>query len=65
MLKEDTVFTSIRRAFILEGHLGHVGVPKQRNGGRVGVPANPSGMGLYYHANVLFCFDEKTRLLIT
>ena len=26
------------------------------------MPANPSGMGLYYHANVLFCFDEKTKV---
>ena len=34
-----------------------VGVPKQRNGGHVGVPTlNPPGIELYCYANVFFCF---------
>ena len=28
-------------------------------------PTNPSGIELYYHANVFFCFGGKTSLLIT
>ena len=28
-------------------------------------PTNPPGIELYYHANVFFCFGEKTSLLIT
>ena len=28
-------------------------------------PTNPPGIELYYHANVFFCFGERTRLLIT
>ena len=28
-------------------------------------PSNPPGIGLYYNANVFFCFGGKTRLLIT
>ena len=26
---------------------------------------NPPGIELFYHANVIFCFGGKTRLLIT
>ena len=28
-------------------------------------PTNTPGIELYYHANVFFCFGEKTRLLIS
>ena len=43
---------------------GHVGVAKQRNGGHDGVPANPPGIELYFHANTYFCFSNPICLLV-
>ena len=47
ILTEQSVFTW--------RHSGHIGVPKQWNGGHVGVQENPLGVELFSHVNNFFC----------
>ena len=41
---------------IVSPHGGHIGVPKQWNGGRVGV--GPVGVELFSQCNAFFCFNK-------
>ena len=43
---------------IVSPHGGHIGVPKQWNGGRVGVPNGPVGVELFSQCYAFFCFNK-------
>ena len=43
---------------IVSPHGGHIGVRKQWNGGRVGVPNGPVGVELFSQCNAFFCFNK-------